>query len=763
MTTILDTSIPALPWGMGFTAIAGMAVIFLLGFIKIRRGMVPRASTFVWSGIFVVLLLFIAIMCFCELCIVEFWIYLIYVGVMTLFGSVTIFREGILRKLLTARTRRRYDANEQFKAICPNVSYLRNTIRVVLFIAIASFAAMVALEIADNDQLFMMWPETFWYAYLLCAFIVAGLYFLCQRHGGGPAVGIALFCVIGIAENFVDRFKEATITPNDLFALGTAMEVGAGYRYELNTSIFISIMAAGAGIFFCAFLASTGRRSKRPLVQIGINIVAGVLALTGFGLSISVPNHAEVFNVHPFYWDLRKTYRTKGFLLSFATLVQQIDTQPPDGYTSDEAEEIERELVARYDETIGSSEALSKTRAQYEQIKPNVVTIMNETYSDLSIYDGMHAGYTGPSYTTDNPADALERGKAYVSTFGGGTCNSEFEYLTGASLGYLGGGRYPYVQYNLTDVDCLPGIMKRLGYDSVAIHPASPNNWNRNMVYATMGFDEFISMDAFNDAPRYHHDSTVTDGATYDKVLEVLAGDDDPQFIMDITIQNHGGYDTGNIPEEDRLHYTPDVLDQDSADQLNEFLACIEASDRDLARFIDEMREFDEPTAVVFFGDHQPNISSVYNDELYPDEDSMIHYDRLYQTVYFIWANYEIEGFDENAAEIAGIDAKSLPDDVTIETRAVTVDGETLATVTVNRDISLNFLAAYALQTIGAPLTDYQKCEIILMQEMPVVCVNGYRDTLGNWYAHDDTSSPIRGVYDDLGMIQYLNFNERLR
>ena len=37
----------------------------------------------------------------------------------------------------------------------------------------------------------------------------------------------------------------------------------------------------------------------------------------------------------------------------------------------------------------------------------------------------------------------------------------------------------------------------------------------------------------------------ITDRVTYDAILDLLKTSEDPQFIFDVTLQNHGGYDTG--------------------------------------------------------------------------------------------------------------------------------------------------------------------------------------------------------------------------
>lgn len=40
----------------------------------------------------------------------------------------------------------------------------------------------------------------------------------------------------------------------------------------------------------------------------------------------------------------------------------------------------------------------------------------------------------------------------------------------------------------------------------------------------------------------------VTDRTTYERVLEKIDEGEGPQFVFDVTIQNHGGYDTGSFP-----------------------------------------------------------------------------------------------------------------------------------------------------------------------------------------------------------------------
>ena len=113
---------------------------------------------------------------------------------------------------------------------------------------------------------------------------------------------------------------------------------------------------------------------------------------------------------------------------------------------------------------------------------PNVIAIMNETFSDLSEYPGLEGSNAAPTFFHEVADDSLAAGDVYVSAMGGGTCNSEFEFLTGASMGNMGGGVYPYVLYDLEGVDNLASYFRGLGYGTHAIHPAEAANWRRDRI-----------------------------------------------------------------------------------------------------------------------------------------------------------------------------------------------------------------------------------------------------------------------------------------
>ena len=102
----------------------------------------------------------------------------------------------------------------------------------------------------------------------------------------------------------------------------------------------------------------------------------------------------------------------------------------------------------------------------------------------------------------------------------------------------------------------------------------------------------------------------------------------------------------------------------------------------------------------MFWGDHQPFFPSKFNDKWFTDEDDATHQERLWQTDYIIWANYDVAGCNQTSE----------------------VD-----------DLSTNYLSTQLMQLIGAPLTDYQKAHMTLRKSLPAINSVGYEDASLRW------------------------------
>lgn len=633
--------------------------------------------------------------------------------------------------------------------------------RNIVCIAGIVVCSVLALELAWNELFPQLDGRGLLIELALVAAIQVALYFLGQRTGVLMAGGVILATIAGLSQSFLIKFKGVSLLPSDLYALSTAAAVSEGYSFVAGVQQLWDIMAAVAGLAFCSLLGPTRdasasskpkatdyhtagyhavlleeeegeeeapprKRWKRPLQVLG-NLALGAACSFLVWWGITGINYVRTFGITFEYWHTVECYKANGFLTSFVTAWQDFPIKRPKGYLKTRAVEAQDVLLQRYDAELGGSEQRAAATAQFDQDKPTVIVVMNETFSDLSLFDGLGCGYEGPTYFK-SVNNALSRGSLGVSVLGGGTCNTEFEFLTGYSYAFVGASKYPYVTYDLAGCDSIARQLGDLGYATHAIHPNEPSNWDRDVVYDAMGFDQFHAIDEFEGAPELH--MGVTDAATYDKIIELLTLDSRPQFIFDVTMQNHSSYNLGNIPSDMLVDYHPagDVTAEDVA-ELNEYLSCIAASDRDLEAFMGKLSALDRKVVLVFFGDHQPAFTPTYNDLYFPDEDDVIHQERTHQSSYFIWANYDVAGNDQVSAA---------------------------------DDASADLLGAMTLDLIGAPLTDMQKMRLASRLDIPAVNLFGYQGADRTWYAayakndYDDT-------YRQVSWINYLAFGSKVQ
>lgn len=577
----------------------------------------------------------------------------------------------------------------------------------VLIVA-ATLIADIALEFPSNIAVWNMKPVPF----LIDMVIAIGLVAVPFLVSSGRTLASKIMCVvlfaIGIAEYTVLQFKNLPIQPGDLFALGTAAAVGANTTSGYTLTVGTGCMYGIAALIVSLILISLTSRDRKRIVEangeqaacsiwaadgenadslakraIGYRIVGWALFALFIG-QFTIP-YANGLGISVYTWKPIPSYQDNGFLSSFVSTAQLMIPQKPKGYSKQIADKTVKELASRYDEENGEGSAAKAARDQYSQQKPNIVVVMNETFSDLSIYDSIKdAGYDGPQYLKSLYPDSILHGTLQVSAMGGGTCNSEFETLTGNSMAFIGSGVYPYETYNM-NIDNIVSQLKGQGYDTHAIHPAAGSNWNRDGVYSAFGFDTFDDEATFTGATRFRN--RIDDASTYSKTLEYLNGSDTPQFIFDVTLMGHSGYETGLVPEDKQVNCTVDGLDEKNQNKLNEYLATSNEEDAQLKTLIDGIKKSKKPTIVLFFGDHQPALSEAIGGE----SDDIVQTEMQWQTCYTMWANYDVAG---------------------------SVKGTEL-------DTSTSYLSALLCHEAGIPMTDRQKAAYLLMEDVPKINVVG--------------------------------------
>lgn len=601
---------------------------------------------------------------------------------------------------------------------CGGIGLGATVMRAVFFV-LSCGLGLVLMEVPWSDGLPAMDASYLAANFAIVALLGAVAFFAGQRTRASLAVFVGLCLLVGVANFFIIEFKGQPIVPADLFALSTAASVASGYSLFMTPRLALCLAVY---IVYCVALVLLCPKRKITARGVALNCVMAV-ALAGFGaMEYNTTDIKQAASVNVDVWDVRGSYSTQGTALCFLSRAQELTPKPPEGYSDEALADILGSTTDDDAEGAATNNGASDG--------PNVIAIMNETFSDLSTYPGLADSNAAPAFFHEVADDSLVAGDVYVSAMGGGTCNSEFEFLTGASMGNMGGGVYPYVLYDLEGVDNLASYFRGLGYGTHAIHPAEASNWRRDRIYAQLGFDTFDDITTMEGADTFR--DLVTDRATYERALQKIDTADEPQFVFDVTIQNHGGYDTGLVPPADAVHLESDEVENPEVD---EFLAAIKRSDEDLRWLVNELNARDEPTIVVFFGDHQPGFADWLFERTYgkPVEDATAEeVQQRYCTPYFVWAN--------GAARAQyGDRLKKIEDaDVT----------------------SLNYLAALLCEAAGLPETPRSRWLGELREALPVVNLNGYRDAEGGWHwfgedAEGAAQAQAEEALKSYGIVQY--------
>lgn len=203
------------------------------------------------------------------------------------------------------------------------------------------------------------------------------------------------------------------------------------------------------------------------------------------------------------------------------------------------------------------------------------------------------------------------KGSLSVPVFGSLTSNSEFEFLTGDSVSLLPANSIAY-QFNVKpNTYSLVSTLKSQGYETVAMHPYPKENWNRQECYRNMGIDEFLDIEDYEGSELLRN--YVSDRADYEKLIEKVESKENPDdklFLFNVTMQNHGGYETLYDNFDQEVWLTGEL--KGKYPKADQYLSLMKRSDEALEYLLSYFEKSQEPTMIVLFGDHQPSVEDEF-------------------------------------------------------------------------------------------------------------------------------------------------------
>ncbi len=266
-------------------------------------------------------------------------------------------------------------------------------------------------------------------------------------------------------------------------------------------------------------------------------------------------------------------------------------------------------LIARY--PIQPTAAPISPESSDTTARPDIVVLQSESFFDPARLRGISPDQVIPNYR--RLAAHAEHGDLWVPTYGGGTIRTEFEILTGIALRYFPDVQYPY--FGLTR-KALPSLVRTLaqhGYRTLAIHPNDPSFWNRESAFRAMDFAAFDSIKAFKPVRRSGY--YVSDASLVDHMLARLADNGPPQFEFAISMEAHGPYNASPGIDKVRRDAEPVTrgLSSGAHREMQDYLYHLADADHALGRLADALMARKRRTLLVFYGDHLPGLTEVYD------------------------------------------------------------------------------------------------------------------------------------------------------
>ena len=514
---------------------------------------------------------------------------------------------------------------------------------------------------------------------------------------------VSVFCgVIAIINHFVVMLHGMPLSFMMIKNFKTAMNVAGAYSFAIDKIVFVILLCVAVIIFLSVFLHRKAKDEKRTWVKSAVIVaVCGIVFYFGY----MAPQSIKPKNTITWLW--KEPYYTYGYIsCTVETIFQSFNyINKPEDYDIEKVQEI-------YDSYADLE--VAKTSL------PDVIFILNETLYDLS--QSMDIQTDVDCFSNIRSIEDLHGGYAIVPSIGGGTNNTEYELLTSNSLQMMP-NITPFNVLSMHGENSIVSHLKRLGYETLAAHSLTGENYSRVLRYPEMGFDHVYFGEDFKNLEGYRDPERHTDESVYKNMIDWYEKmpEDTPRFGYLLTYQNHSPFDL-NDDSKDTVHVLNDLGEY--TDDVNEFLSCMSVSDKAFKDLTDYFKDHERDVVICMVGDHSPSLPFYSSDDLYPNiykEDSEL---LLRKTPLFIWANFELE-------------------DVAFDT------------------ISVNQIAPTILEMAGIPLNYYYKYLVDLREEVPIMATfNKYYDSDYEAYDYNDTSAPHHDAVKNYFYLEYNNLSD---
>ena len=452
-------------------------------------------------------------------------------------------------------------------------------------------------------------------------FVTFSIVYLFKRRIFVRMIIGAIWVILGIANGYILLKRVTPFNAQDLKIAGDGIALINNYCNGFE----VVVIAVGA-VALLIWLISMWRRGGQYAGKIhhiaaliGI-IVCGVLYT--FVTNIAIDKRV----VSTYFGNIAFAYEDYGLPYCFSASLFNTGISEPNGYTKKAMAKIDKDGELNQTATSRSSDKL-----------PNIIVVQLESYFDVA---------NAEFFTTSEDAcpnlhnlyQNYSNGYFKVPTVGAGTANTEFEVLTGMNLRYFGPGEYPYKTYSKKHpTESAATALASLGYGTHALHDNTGNFYSRANVFNNMGFDTFTSKEFMN-VLQTTENGWAKDEILTQHIMEAMDTTKQEDFVFTVSVQGHGNYPETQVIENPKIK-VEGIEDEALKNKWEYYVNQVYEMDQFVGDLIKAVEERNEPSVVVFYGDHLPTMGL-------KAEDLKSRY--LYNTNYVIWDNIGLQKDDKN-------------------------------------------------------------------------------------------------------------------
>ncbi len=453
--------------------------------------------------------------------------------------------------------------------------------------------------------------------YLFNSFIIFAFYslaWLVTRRIFVRVFITGFFLVMGVVNSIILANRVTPFGFTDLNMVGDLLTMQNSKYFSAQEALLVII----ALVIFLLFLVHIFNSSYRVNVKhkIYLRAIPVVLLLASLYPAAYVLQHTGV--LASYFGNLAQGYLDYGYLYGFSTSMLDRGMSMPIGYS-----DIVVDRIVESDDT-------GETTLDAED-GPNVIVVLLESFFDPSEVSYIETSsdpipyfhYLQENYST---------GHLTVPVVGAGTCNTEFEVLTGMSCQFFGPGEYPQKTIlKKSSCESIAGVLSDVGYGTHVVHNNGGNFYSRKNAFSQMGFDTFISKEMLDITEYTPLGSWPTDDILIEATSDSLDTTEGADLVYTITVGTHGAYPDYEVIENPAIKVTAEGQDEGTNYQWEYYINQLHTMDQWIEDYIEMLSERDEDTLVVMFGDHLPTMGLT-------DED--VEQGDIFQTEYITWNNF---------------------------------------------------------------------------------------------------------------------------